>query len=64
MAQEQQLKELGLVKYWNQRYNMYSKFDEGIQLDPGLECFSLKQAEPFLPFGAVATPLCTFKFFH
>ena len=30
-----------LTKYWAQRYRLFSKFDEGIQLDYGLFCFVL-----------------------
>lgn len=26
-----------LIKYWTQRYRLFSKFDEGIQLDDGMQ---------------------------
>lgn len=36
-AMSQEIKEKPkLIKFWNRRYNLFSKFDEGIKLDEGI----------------------------
>lgn len=36
-AMSQEMKERPkLIKFWNRRYNLFSKFDEGIKLDEGI----------------------------